>query len=493
MRIGIGGIMHESNTFLPITTGRRQFMEGSWTHGPDIERVWGQAHHEVGGFIAGCREQGLEMAPTVMAWATPAGPVAGEIVDEVVDEIVAVCRREAVEGLLLALHGAMVTTQHASGDTEVLRRIRHGLGAALPIIVTLDYHANCTPEMAEHANALVGYQTNPHVDQRSRGELAAKLMAQTLRDGARPVTRIVKPPQIITMLGQDTSREPMKSLMKKARALEGRAGMLSVSLMAGFPYADVPDMGPSVIAVADGDAKLAEEAARQLAGEIWNEREALNVVSPGPQEAVQQALAGAIFPAVLVDLGDNVGGGSAADSTILLEELLNQRATGFVVVLYAPAEVKEAERLGVGGTFVGSVGGKIDRLHGEPVAIRGKVRSLHDGKWVETEVRHGGRRDNDQGPTAVIELEGNSKLVLNSLRTPPFSLGQLTSLGIDPRQERILVVKAAVAYKAAYAPIAKRIIEVDTPGATAVNPFRFNYRRIRRPIYPLDAEVRFDD
>jgi len=144
-----------------------------------------------------------------------------------------------------------------------------------------------------------------------------------------------------------------------------------------------------------------------------------------------------------------------------------------------------AKQVGVGGTFEGMVGGAVDKLHGDPVAVRGTVRSLHDGKWVESEARHGGRRLNDQGHTAVIDLHDGNILVLNSFRTPPFSLGQLTSLGIDPKLARSIVVKAAVAYKAAYAPIAGEIIPVDTPGLTAINPARFTYTRIKRPMYPI--------
>jgi microcystin degradation protein MlrC len=156
------------------------------------------------------------------------------------------------------------------------------------------------------------------------------------------------------------------------------------------------------------------------------------------------------------------------------------------VTLYDPDAVRAAAEAGVSGQFERAVGGRVDRRHGDPIDVRGVVRVLHSGAWVEDEPRHGGRRFNDQGSTAVVELEGANTLVLNSLRTPPFSLGQLTSLGIDPSSREILVVKAAVAYRAAYGPIAARVIEVDTPGLTALDVARFDYRRIRRPIFPLD-------
>jgi microcystin degradation protein MlrC len=486
MQIAIGGLMHESNTFAATPADRRRFEQGSLTFGPDILPVWRDAHHEFGGFIEGASRFGYNLVPTAMAWATPSGPVEDAVLDEIVERIVAECQSKELDGLLLALHGAMVTPRHPSGDTEFLRRVRSALGPHLPIIATLDFHANCSPAIAEYANALVGYQTYPHIDQRQRGLFAAELLSRTLRREIRPMTWIAKRPMIANILGQATDREPMRSLMSAARKSERRPGMLSVSVMGGFQYADVPDMGPSVIAVADGDRTVARDAAEEIADRMWAVRHDLYVPCVTPDAAVARAMKAARGPVVLVDLGDNIGGGSAGDATVLLAEILRQRATGAVVTLFAPGAVVECQRLGTGARFTGNVGGAVDRLHGDPVEVTGVVASLHDGTWVETEARHGGRRHNDQGPTAVLDLDGGNTLVLNSLQTPPFSLGQLTSVGIDPTRARIIVVKAAIAYRAAYAPIAAEIIDVDTPGVTAVNPARFTYRHIHRPMFPID-------
>jgi microcystin degradation protein MlrC len=486
MRIAIAGLMHESNTFAPQPADWQRFLEGSWTTGNAMLPVWRDAHHEMGGFIEGAEQFGYELLPTVMAWATPAGPVTDDVLDEVTDRVISDCRKQSIDGLLVALHGAMVTPSHLSADTELLRRLREALGADLPIIATLDFHGNVSPAMAEYADTLIGYQTYPHVDQRQRGLFAAQLMTRMVRGEVRPVAAVAKPPLIINLLGQATGREPMQGIMAHARQAERREGMLSVSVMAGFPYADVPDMGPAVIAVHDGDREAASAVAEEIAEAMWRVRYELDVHCPNPAEAVRTAIESEEIPVLLIDLGDNTGGGSAGDGTVLLAELLKQEASGAIVVLYAPQAVTECQRLGVGGRFAGKVGGALDRLHGEPVTVSGVVRSLHDGKWVETEARHGGRRHNDQGPTAVLTIDGPNTLVLNSLRTPPFSLGQLTSLDIDPSAAHIIVVKAAVAYKAAYAPLGGRVIEVDTPGVTAINPSHFTYRNIRRPMFPLD-------
>ncbi|HEY2910369.1 MAG TPA: M81 family metallopeptidase [Gemmataceae bacterium] len=486
MRIAIGGFMHESNTFASAPTDLSKFREASLTYGPALVPVWREAHHEMGGFIAGAERFGYDIVPIAMAWGTPAGPVADEFFEHMVDALVTGIRLAEPDGVLLALHGAMVTPRHADADAEVLRRLRAAVGTKLPIAVTLDFHGNISPQMAETANILVGYQTYPHIDQRDCGLLAAELLSRTIQGEIRPESFVAKPPMLINLLGQATDRPPMTDLLKFARQEEHQPGMLSISVMAGFAYADVPEMGASIMAVADGDRALAERKAKEIAEQMWAVREQLNVEPPQSAEAVRKAIAAQKPPVVLVDIGDNIGGGSAGDGTVLLAELLKQKAKGFVVVLYSPEAVKKAKAVGIGGTLEAAVGGAIDRMHGEPVKVRGTVRLLHDGHWIETEARHGGKRQNNQGHTAVLDLGDGNALVVNSLRTPPFSLGQLTSLGIDPKESRILVVKAAVAYKAAYAPIAGEIIEVDTPGLTAINPARFEYHRIRRPLYPLE-------
>lgn len=485
MKILAGGIMHESNTFAATPADRKRFAEGSFAIGDAIIPIWKDAHHEFGGFIEGSQRIGFELIPSVMAWATPSGPVDDAVLDEAADKIVADAKATEPDGVLLALHGAMVTTTHASADTEVLRRVREAIGQ-LPLVASLDFHANCDPRMADYADALVGYQTYPHVDQRQRGSLAADILVRTIRGEIKPVTYIAKRPMIANILGQATDREPMRTLMAEARKAEQQSGILSISVMGGFYYADVPPMGPSVIAVADGNRALARAAAEKLADHMWQVREGLYVPCATPRAAVAEAMAAVRGPVVLVDLGDNIGGGSAGDGTVLLSEIIRQKARKAVVALFAPAAVKECQRLGVGGRFSGKVGGAVDRMHGEPVDVSGTITGLFDGEWVETEARHGGRRQNDQGPTAVIKLDGDNTLLLNSLQTPPFSLGQLTSVGIDPKAAQMIVVKAAVAYKAAYAPVAASIIEVDTPGVTAVNPSRFTYKNIPRPMYPLD-------
>ncbi len=489
LRIAIAGFMHESNTFNPIRTDRAAFAAQGLAYGPALLDEWRDAHHEVGGFLKSAGALGFEPLPLLMAWAMPAGPVTEDVFDEVTGRLAEGLRRERPDGVLLGLHGAMVAESHPDADGEVLARVRAAVGPDLPLVVTLDLHGNLSERLIEHSTAAVAYRTNPHVDQRECGRRAASLLVRHLRGEVRLCQALAKPPCLINIMVQDTSKDPLRPFMEDARARESKPGVLAVSLLPGFAYADVPQMGPSVVVVADGDPSLARREADGLSGQLWDARERLQATLPDAATAVAEGLRSEKRPVVLVDTGDNVGGGSAADGTVLLAELLRQGATDAVVCLYAPEEVKACVRAGVGGEVSFAVGGKVDRQHGDPVPVCGRVRVLHDGTYVEPQVRHGGKRVNRMGLTALVEIEGRNLLLLTSLRHPPFSLGQLTCVGIQPESQRALVVKAAIAYKAAYAPIAGTILEVDTPGVTAVNPHRFAYRHVRTPIYPLHSDV----
>lgn len=488
--IAVGGILHESNTFCTRLTGLDAFNGRATCRGDEVEAEFGDAAHEVGGFFAGAREHGLELVPTLVANATPSGTVADEAFEALTGELIErVQGAGRIDGLLLALHGAMVTQSHPDADAEILRRLRHELGADLPIVVTHDAHANVAVEEVELCSALVIYKEVPHVDQRERGRQAARIMARIVRDGLRPAQAIEKPPMLYNILFHDTTKPPMLPLVEELKRLEREdSRILSASAAVGYQYADVPQMGPSIVVVTDGDRGLARQEARRFADLMWDHRHQMAIELPEAAEAVQRAQRADQLPAVLVDLGDNIGGGSAGDGTVLLAELVKQGASAFAVAIYDPEAVGEAFRVGAGGPFDAEIGGKSDRLHGDPVRIQGRVKLLYDGKYIETAARHGGMRYLDQGPTAVLQI-GNSTepdasfVLLNSKRHPPFSLGQLTSAGIQPQQLRVIVVKAAVAFRAAYEPIAGTIIPVDTSGLTAVNPRRFTYTKARRDLF----------
>ena len=481
--IAIGGIMHESNTFCETPTDYAAF---SQTISRYLLDAWAETHHEMTGFIQGASQYNYTVYPTIMASAMPAGPVTDDAFDRLTEILIQHLKAAPKhEGLLLALHGAMVTESYPDGDGEVLRRLRDAFGRDLPIVVTLDQHVNVSEQMVAESTAIVIYKTTPHIDQRQRGLQAAQLMMRILKDGITPTQALGKPPMILNILYHVTSAEPMRSILNAAKALEQDPNVLAASVGLGYPYADVHEVGPSAVVVTNNNPQLAQEEADRLSDMLWGIRDQLTLDLPDAAQAVSQAISSETPPAILVEMGDNIGGGSPGDSTFILAELIKQNASGFVVVIYDPEGVESCIQAGVGGDVSLQVGGKVDNMHGNPVSISGKVRLIHDGQYIETEPRHGGQRYHNQGLTAVVTL-GDSLVVLTSRRQTPFSLQQLYSLGIDPKSMQMIVVKAAVAYRAAYEPIAGEIIEVDTLGLTAVNPLHFEYHNVRRPLFPLD-------
>ena len=481
--IAIGGIMHESNTFSNTPT---DFAAFSQVHAGNIRKVWGEAHHEIGGFIQGATEYGYTAYPMFMTSATPAGRVTDDAFDRLTEMLIQHLKAAPkYEGLLLALHGALVVESYPDGDGEVLRRLRDAFGRDLPIVVTLDQHANVSEEMVAESTALVIYKTTPHIDQRQRGLQAAELMMRILQDGITPTQALVKPPMLLNILYHTTNVPPMEPILTAAKQLEARPDVLAANVALGYPYADVHEAGPAFVVVTDNDPHLAQYEADRLSEMLWNVRGQLTLDLPDAAQAVEQAIESERHPVILVEMGDNIGGGSPGDGTFILAELVRQEAAGYVVVVYDPEAVQNCVQAGVGNSVSLQVGGKADTLHGDPVLIQGNVRLIHDGRYEETQPRHGGQRYHDQGLTVVVAM-GDSLVVLTSRRQTPFSLQQLLSLGIDPTAMRMIVVKAAVAYRAAYEPIAGQIIEVDTPGLTAVNPLHFEYHNVRRPLFPLD-------
>lgn len=320
---------------------------------------------------------------------------------------------------------------------------------------------------------------------------AAELISRTLSGEIRPVQAMENPPMLINMSKQYTVRPPASSLYEDAKTVAKWPGMVSASVAMGFYYADVEEMGTSFVAVADGDRDLARRAVRWMAERAWARRHEFLGDLVSPLEAVRQAAAAPKGPVVLLDVGDNVGGGSPADSTLLFQEIMDQRAPNALVVLYDPQGVAACVAAGVRSEVQLAVGGKTDNLHGSPVKVKGRVRLISDGIFAETGIRHGAWGKYDQGVTAVLETDARHTVILTSERMPPFSLQQILSLGIKPEEKQILVVKGVIAPRAAYEPIASLMITVDTPGSTTANPAALAYRRRPRPLYPLEADAEY--
>ncbi len=495
--VAIGGIVHETNTFNASKTDMAVFEESirgasGILRGQAIVDELSDSNDTMTGFIQGAAANGLEVYPTILAGPQTLGTVNGDTFDALTQELIERLQSTPkLDGILLFLHGTMVAESHPHADAEVVRRIRAQLGDGIPIVVAHDFHANVSEEIVKLTTALVTYKQNPHLDAKQAGEQAARILADTIAGRVKPVQAIEKPPMMYNLIFQNTYAEPFKSVTDESIRLERNPKILAASVPGGYQWSDIPAMGPSVIVVTDNDPELARREAKRLADMLWGTRDKLRLDMPDPAEAVRRAMAAPKFPVSLMDAGDNIGGGSPGDSTLILDELLKQKATGWVVVMCDPEANEAAFRVGVGGAFDALVGGKTDSQHGKPVRVRGRVRSLSDGRFLETEARHGGGRDWDMLPTAVVEVEGSTRdlpniVMLTRKRIIPFSLHQLISQGIYPERQRILVAKGTIAPRAAYEPISAEVIAVDSPGVTAVNPRYFEFRNVREGLFGME-------
>ncbi|MBX7214088.1 MAG: M81 family metallopeptidase [Thermoflexales bacterium] len=489
-RIAIAQVYHESNSFAAASTPLAAFRV---LRGAEIPRYYTGAHNEVTGFLEGAAVHGYDAVPTLCAFATPSGVVEAAAFDWLADALVEALRAAGpLDGILLALHGAFVSHNHDNADAEFVRRVRATFGPQLPFVVTHDPHSSIGQAVIDNVDALVVYKTNPHVDMRERGLQAASIIIRMIRSEVRPVMAYRSLPMMVNIVHQHTASPPLRDLWASLPALEREPGVLAASLSLCYQYSDVPAMGNAVVVVTDGNQAQADRIADDLAARLWALREDLDVRIPDVATAVATARAAPAGPFVIVDIGDNVGGGSAADATFVLAELLRQDADGWVVVLADPEAMRACHAAGVGATLSLRVGGKTDHLHGEPVAVTGRVKCLHDGRFEERAARHGGVRWGDQGLTAVLEVQAHpdhqpSYIVLTGTRCAPMSLHQLQSVGIEPAYMKILTVKAAIAWKAAYEPVMTGFVVADTPGATTVNPKRWTYRKVRRDLWGLEG------
>jgi microcystin degradation protein MlrC len=270
---------------------------------------------------------------------------------------------------------------------------------------------------------------------------------------------------------QETAAVPCAALYELADEILKLPNVISNSVMLGFPFADVREMGSSFVVVCDGDKNLAKQDANRLAKWLYEHRQDYACQSPTIEQAIQEAQNGCT-PTCLLDMGDNVGGGGPADGTFLLHALESANCQKSLVCLSDPQAVQQAVAAGVGAQLSLSMGGKTDGLHGQPFVKDVTVANLHDGRFTEPNVRHGGRTGYDMGPTAVVSTDSGMTVILTTNRVPPFSLGQVTSCGIDPADYDYIVAKGVNAPIAAYREVCKRFIRVDTPGVTSANMLR---------------------
>jgi microcystin degradation protein MlrC len=493
MRVAALGFHHESNTFAPVAASLERFLAAGPVEGDELLAQYGESQATLAGFIeAAAADPEVELVPLVYFDLQPMGTITAEAFDTLVGRMLdQLASNGPWDAVLLALHGAAVSEVHRDVDGEIIERVRRLVGDHVPIGVTFDMHANVSARMIELPTVVNLYMTNPHLDARRRARQSADLTFRVVRSEITPVAAVETPPLIVNILRQGTSDSPMRELVALATEAESRPGVLSVSIAEGFPYADVEEMGMAFVAVTDGDRELAESIAHELAQAAWAVRSELQGDGVPVDDALRTAASATEHPVVLLDVGDNVGGGSPADSTHVLAAAQRLGVRGLFHSLCDPASVAACAAAGVGATVELAVGGKTDGLHGSPVVVRGEVRHLDDGRFEETGPTHGGKRFFDVGPRAVLHTDDDHTLLLTTLPMGNTSRQELVSAGIDPYRQPIIVAKGVQSPRGAFEPIAAAMIQLNSPGCTSADVSVLEYRYRRRPMYPYEPDAEF--
>ena len=507
LRIATLGIHHETNTFASNKTTLASFNQsGLQTYavqrGQQYADMHGQAQTSMAGFMQGAISHGFELVPLLFAATDPAGTISLEAFETLGGEALEMLREQGpFDGVLLNQMGAAVAENFPDMDGELARRVREIVGPDVPVIMTLDLHANVSQQMSDMTDALVIYRTNPHTDAVPRALDACDLVVRMASENWRPAKWLEQPPMVIGIFQHDTRDMPMKAVIDDLETVLARSGVVGGSVGQGYPWSDVHENGLACYVLHEDSQDAARDGARWIAERAWANRESLySPVGPSAAEAVEYALANSqdtklraaeSGPVVLLDVGDNIGAGSAGDSTFLLDEAIKQGASSWLQTVRDPGAIEECLAAGIGSTITLSVGGKTDSLHGNPVRLTGRITRISDGRFEDTGTVHAGWRFFDGGTTVVLETEEGPTVALVTTRVGNMSREQFYSLGYRPEEFDIVVAKGVVSPRPAYQPIASELVTVNTPGATSADLSTFNYRRVRKSLYPLDPDARY--
>ncbi|MCW0219140.1 MAG: M81 family metallopeptidase [Prosthecobacter sp.] len=485
-RILLAGLFHETHTFLEGTTALSDF---TLLRGDELLALKGDAS-PIGGVLDLADEFGWEILPTVDYRAQPSAMVEDLVIETFWADFVDHATphlTEGVDGIYLVLHGAMVSQSQDDVEGEILQRLRALPGAEnIPVFGVFDLHANFTQRMAALSDCLVAYRENPHTDAREAAGNAARLLQRCLTTGERPNQQFIHPPLMWPPTGTATAMEPMKTLEAMAREMEQEPSTWSVSIVAGFSFADTPETGVSFVIASTVDVS---NHLQKLSSTAWTLRELGNATEPH----ISEVFGGLAEPGpgltVLVEPSDNIGAGAPGDGTGLLRAFIHWRVPNCAICIADPEAVAEASHYRHGDRLMLAIGGKGSRMDAGPVQIEVEVISHGDGQFeLEDKQSHLASMSGDSfdmGPCAIVKHK-ELTILLTSIKTPPFDLGQWRSQGLEPKDFSVIGVKAAVAHRRAYDSIAARMIWVDTAGPCSSRLETLPFQKIQRPIFPLD-------
>jgi microcystin degradation protein MlrC len=492
MRIAIGEFKQETNTFATRSTTLEDFRAWHLWTGEEVIHRSRNTNCEVAGFLDVLEQRGVEIVPTVATFAMSGGRVVASAYRELCDLLLnRLAQAGELDGVLLALHGAMVTDDDDDPDGATIAAVRSLIGPTVPLVVTMDLHANVTRRCVEHADAIVGFRTSPHVDLRETGQRAAHLLLQAAMGEVRPVMAFAKIPMVVpASMHMHDVPGPFQRLMNETVAAEG-GRVLAASMFAVQPWLDIREMGFATVVVADANATLAQQVACELADRAWSEREAfLSTELVSIDVAIQRALARPDGPVVLSDVADGTGAGSPGDATAVIAALLeaNPRRPAYVCVR-DPEIAQLATEAGVGADLDVLVGGKLDRVFNRPVRFSGTVIWTGHGRFRFSGQGYTGV-EMDMGPSAVLR-HGQISLLVMSNAVMTVDPAMYRAVGLEPTDAQIVVVKSHIQFRAGYEGIARVIILLDSPGMSSDHLETLPFSRVNRPLFPLDRAAAY--
>ncbi|MDQ0341167.1 microcystin degradation protein MlrC [Caldalkalibacillus uzonensis] len=484
MRVAIGQVIHETNTFSTERTTEAHFCSLEWAEGEDIIELHEGVKDYLGGMIDEGRELGLALIPTLSVVAQPSGIIAGETWLKIKERLIDHLKRIGhLDAICLALHGAGVSEQSSDIEGDLLSSIRSTFGQEIPVVATLDLHANMTDQMVDQADLLLGVHLYPHSDEYDRGREAIRRLIDIAKGKIKPCMHLTKIPILIPT--STTLFGPAKHINDQCMGWEGEQGIIDCTFFHGFPYSDTPYTGASVLATSDGDDELARLASSQVAQKIWESRGEFQVSHFSPSEGLNRALQESNGPVIINETSDNPGAGAPGDGTFLLAEMLSKDVPNTCFCHICDPEVANvAHQAGVGAFINVSLGGKTDHLHGSSLPIRAYVKCLTDGQFIQTSPMEEGLKV-DLGKSVRL-LIGNVDVIVTSLKSQLLDDELLKLHGIDMKRYNVIGIKSSQHFRGFFENKVTKIITVDSLGLSTFNFSKFSYRNICRPVYPLD-------
>ncbi len=500
MRLLIAMMKHETNTFSPVPTPLARFGP-SRSDGTGSGPLYGDAAiaayrgtgSGLGAYIALAEREGAEFVLPIAASAPPSRPVEDAAFEHIAEAILVEVAKGGFDGIMLDLHGAMVTESLEDGEGELLRRIR-AIDPHTPIAVSYDMHANLYPAMIDNATVVCGYRTYPHIDTYDTARRAGEILLKAMRGEVRPAMAWGNVPMLPHVMRQGSDDHPNRELQARCAELAAE-GALAASLFTGFPHADIANAGLSAVVVTDGDKALAERLRDDLLARAWDAREAfVYQLEPLAQSIARaQALPAGDGPVVLLDHYDNCASGGTMDTTVVLKAILDaglDNAAAFAI--YDPAAVQQAIAAGIGAAVELSVGGKLAMPQipapSPPLLLSGTVKTISSGRF-RNKGPMGRGVQMDMGPAVVVDT-GKVEVALISRHVEPSDLNCLLALGIDPMQKRYVMLKSRVHWRAGLGKAARAVVDCAGVGVCTSDYSQLTFRNVRRPIYPLDLPNR---